>query len=240
MYKVNLLPEYLQHQAAVNFTRNLVLVGVAAILLCLTLLAYGLFYYHRTLDQRQLDQNIQELAKLKPRLMEMQDQQTQLKLQQEKYSQLVTLVNNRLTWHSMLEDIPLALPVDTWIRRIEIKKLDQLPDNGGLVSSGYRPVEKLKEKSNAAEGESAKTKGKQFPEPPKSPPVPNSISIYGSCWNLGSVGVLVDNLSSLPYFEYVKLVEANYQRDQGLIVFELMAKIKGGAWDEQTDAAPQP
>lgn len=234
MYKVNLLPDYLQQKSSSNFTINLALLGGLAVFLCLTLLAYGLFYYQRALDQRQLEQNTQELAGLKPQLLELQRQQTQIKLQQEKYNQLSTLVHNRLTWHSMLEDIPLALPVDTWIRRLEIKRIEKVPDNGGFASSGYRPVEKQEEK--AAEEE--KNEDKQYQEQPQSPPVPNIISISGSCWNMGSAGVVVENLGKLPYFEYVKLVEANHQREQGIIVFELIAKIKGGAWDEETATAP--
>lgn len=237
MYKVNLLPEYLQSRSYKVTGCNLLLWG-SGVVLFLLLLCYGIFYYQFISDQKQLARAQEELAQLRPKMVEIQNLTAVNKARQAKYQTLSHILKNRLSWHPLLQDLPLALPMDTWINRIEIQKTDRVPGSGGFVSSGYKQStarqagEPPKEKAESAGG---------LPENvPQSPPVPNRIYFYGTCWTMGSVGILVDHLSRLPYFETVNLVEAEHDREKGFIKFELAATVKGGEWDVRDIAKSQP
>ena len=230
MYKVNLLPEYLQPRRFSN--RNITQL-VGCVLFIFTLVLSSIFFYCQTRSlENQLANQINELDKLQPRLAQIQNLKTTVKNQQEQYLELSSLVSHRLVWHPFLEDLPLALPADTWLNGIEIKRPENIPQDGGFVSSGYKPQPKKVED---------KQEKPEFKSPVNTaPPVPNVIYLYGSCWTMGSVGVLVDNLCLLPYFSSVQLVESNYDRRKGFIQFEIVAKIKGGVRDGREIQQPKP
>ncbi|SHE60765.1 type IV pilus assembly protein PilN [Desulforamulus putei DSM 12395] len=232
MYKVNLLPEYLQHRDVAICKRKLLVLGGSGIVLLSLLIGYGIFYLQFISDQHRLDRDTEELAKLRPRVAEIQRLKGEIKAKQEQYYTFSRILEKRLSWHRMLQDLSLALPRDTWINRLEIKKVERPPGSGGFASSGYKPVAEVKV-------ESAESKGKPVSNL-QSPPVPNVMYLYGTCWTMGSVGVLVNNLSRLPYFDSVKLVEAKHDKEKGIILFELAASVRGGEWDVKEIPKSQP
>lgn len=230
MYKVNLLPDYLQpKRISSGSIRQLIYFLLFMLLLAL----YAGFLHVKSLSlASQFAKEKIELDKLQPQLSKIKSLKTATQARQKQYLALSQIINNRLIWHQFLEDLPLALPADTWLNSIEINRMDKIPQNGGFVSSGFKRSSKNIEKKS----ESKETSKLEQP----SLPVPNVIYLTGSCWNMGSVGVLVDNLCLLPYFTAVELVEADLDRQRGYIKFEIAAKIKGGEWDVRQVPQPQP
>lgn len=221
MYRVNLLPPYLEPRQPKNYRRKLFLTTLACLLLLLPFIAYGVFYTKLTLLQRQVERQTIELSKLQEKTKPLQGLITSNKMKEEQFLALSQIAKNPLRWYDLLQEIPLALPMDTWLTGIEIKKVENISTEGGFVSTVL--------------GSQARTRAQEIPPTklkdtvinnPQSPPVPNILYIYGACWAMGSVGVLVDNLSQLAYFQNVKLVEAKYDRQKGMIKFELVAQIK--------------
>lgn len=221
MYKVNLLPDYLQSS---GFSSKKIRQLVYFLLFMLLLALYSGFLQVQSLAlEGQLAEEKNELEKLQPKLSKIDSLKTATQAKQEQYLALSQITNNRLVWHQFLEDLPLALPADTWLVSIEINKMGKLPQNGGFVSSGFKQYPKNIEKKLESKETSILEQS--------SLPVPNVVYLTGSCWTMGSVGVLVDNLCLLPYFTAVELVEANLDRQKGSIKFEIVAIIKGGEWD---------
>lgn len=220
-YQVNLLPPYLEPQQPKNYRRQLLLITLACLLLLLLFIAYGFFYAQLTLLQRQVGQETAELAKLREKTKPLQSLIISNKMKEEQFLTLSQLAQNPLYWYDLLCEIPLALPMDTWLTGIEINKVENISTEGGFVSA------RLGNQGKTTAQEIPQTKSKETViNNPQSPPVPNIMYIYGACWAMGSVGVLVDNLSQLPHFQNVKLVEAKYDWQKGMIKFELVAKIK--------------
>ncbi|GAB6156859.1 hypothetical protein JCM39194_00590 [Desulfotomaculum varum] len=222
MYKINLLPPYLQcsgYKIKVNYLWLGAAMAVILFAGCL------LFYGRLSAGHRQLAQARQELAQLQPRVAETEKLTVSLKEQQDMYHQMYQVLHNRLTWYRLLQDLPLALPADTWVNRLEIQRAGGLPGNGGSADSPAQA-------STAGQG------NQQTPDKATGEPAANlsrleavswRVYIYGSCWDMESVGILLHQLSRLPYFASIQLTEARYDRLQGIIKFELTATVKGGA-----------
>ncbi|GAB6182067.1 hypothetical protein JCM14036_33860 [Desulfotomaculum defluvii] len=220
MYRVNLLPPYLEPQNPKDYRRKLGLILLVSLLFLLLFLSYGIFYTKLTLLHRQVEQQTKLLVQQRDKSKRIENLMVLNKMKQEQLVALSGIASNRLQWYDLLQDLPLALPMDTWVTGIEIKRVEGISTAGGFVSSVLGP-------HNGIAQENLKTKTSEtINNIPQSPPVPNILYIYGACWAIGSVGVLVDNLSKLPYFHNVKLVEAKYDREKGMIKFELVAKIK--------------
>ncbi|MEG6522534.1 hypothetical protein [Desulfotomaculum sp. 1211_IL3151] len=220
-YQVNLLPPYLEPQQPTNYGKKLFLTTLAGLLLLLLFIAYGIFYTKLTLLQRQVDRETVALSELQEKTKSLQNLIASNKMKEEQFLALSQLAQNPLCWYELLREIPLALPMDTWLTGIEIKKVENISSEGGFVSA----ILGNQGKTTAQEIPPKESKKTVINTPP-SPPVPNILYIYGACWVMGSVGVLVDNLSQLPHFQNVKLVEAKYDRQRGMIKFELVAQIK--------------
>lgn len=232
MYKVNLLPDYLQTQGLPS--KKWLRTVCYLLFILLLFLVSGFFYVRSLAMEGKLADRQAQLEQLKPQLMKIQKLKREV---QGKHQQLVaftTIKEKRLAWHPFLEDLPLALPADTWLSSVELKKLEQIPQGGGVVSTGQQPKTSKKgipKQATTVEQQRAET---------SAPPVPNVMILTGNCWTMGSVGVMVDNLSLLAYFDSVQLVEANIKRPEGYIKFEIAAQIKGGDWDVPGIPKPQP
>lgn len=229
MYRVNLLPDYLQIRRGfhIDFRQLAMLVVFCGLLLTL-LLACGIFSYQTLRVQDLLDRDSEELGRLRHRVAEIQKLKAETEFKQDKFEALTFIQNNRLSWHAILQDVPLALPVDTWVNRMEIKKMENRQNR----PQNTKPAEKnpTLQSANRVNGQAE----------PESLPVPNTLYLYGSCWTMGSVGILVDNLNRLPYFDSIKLVEAKHDRLKGVISFQIAAKVKGGEWDAGEIPQPHP
>ncbi|ABO49565.1 Fimbrial assembly family protein [Desulforamulus reducens MI-1] len=229
MYKVNLLPNHLSpSEAKYDPRKNYFIMGTILMLICL-LIVYGLFYSKLILLQSQLEQETKNLVELREKIQPIQRLASMNQRKKEQYLTLSTMIKNRLLWYDLLQELPLALPMDTWLTGIEIKKVENMPRGSGFVSSVLElPARAQKKESKEATADMH-----------QSPPVPNMIYLYGATWSMGSVGVLVDNLGRLPYFANVMLVEARYDQQWKVIKFELAARVKGGERHVQRSTSPK-
>ncbi|CCO08875.1 PilN domain-containing protein [Desulforamulus hydrothermalis] len=231
MYKINLLPPCLQcpgNKIKVNYLWLGAAVAVILFAGCL------LFYCRLSAGHRQLAQARQELAQLQPRVAATDKLTASLREQQAIYDQMYQVLHNRLTWYRLLQDLPLALPADTWVNRLEIHRAGGLPGHGGPAAS---PAEA----ATAAQGNQPapdRTTGAPAANLSRSAAVSWRVYICGSCWDMESVGVLLHQLSRLPYFASIQLTEARYDRLQGIVKFELTAAVKGGARHDKPTVQP--
>ncbi|RJQ30620.1 MAG: hypothetical protein C4589_02825 [Peptococcaceae bacterium] len=211
-YKVNLLPSELEHRMGVS-TRRLIVTATVTVVISLMLAAYAFFLVQAQLSRSELAVVQQRLTVASVRAKEANSLKQRRQQADASYKVKEELVDGRLVWAGMFDDINVNVPVDLW-----------------LTSMKVYPEGKTEEPG--------KNSGK--PEPPKggqpdktavvAPARPSKVVIEGAAWTVPSIGVFLNNVVSLPYFNDATLEEFHFDEELMATVFSISVSVKGGGW----------
>lgn len=205
-YKVNLLPPQLQREGIIDF-RRLILVGGATLLLAVILGGYGIFLINYLSMKNELTSNKQQLASLSPLVSRVEGIVKERKELEDTLEEYNVILEKHVAWSNRLYDLGDIAPVDLWLTDIDIS--NQAPA-AREQNSNIKPdaVPKTDVQPNEADRYSR----------------PNTISCKGISQTVPSIGIFIRNLTTLPYFDEVKLVKI--ESDNQGAKFEISAKVK--------------
>lgn len=209
MYEVNLLPPELQRAWSVS-TRRLFLLVVISLVIGLVIFGYAFFLVQSYLTRNELAVVQQRIAAASIRAKEASNLKQRRQQAGASYKAREELINGRQLWADMLDDINVNVPVDVWLTEMKVypeKKTGHDDKSGG--------------KAEPAKG------GQQDKTTIEVPPRPDKVYIEGAAWSIPSIGVLLSNLASLPYFNEVTLEEFHRDEELGVTVFSISASVKG-------------
>lgn len=209
IYKVNLLPQNLQHEGNIDI-RRLLTIGVVTLLATVLIIGYSFFVVNFMVMKKQLAEAQQQLANLSPIVTRTEKMISERKEIEKSLDQYNSLIKKQVAWSDMFSDLNNVTPVDLWLNSME---LSYKPD--AKVTVGSSPVLTGNEnpvQPGQATGQSAKA-GR-----------PNVVTFNGASLTISSIGVFMNNLYQLPYFQEVKLIKAS--RDSQGIAFQITALLK--------------
>ncbi|OPZ73716.1 MAG: hypothetical protein BWY80_00859 [Firmicutes bacterium ADurb.Bin456] len=210
LYKVNMLPVKLQREGLIDVKR-LIVISVLTLFLTLTLGSYGAFLINYNLMKNDLKDTATQLDTLAPlvaRVERIQRERMDLEAAMQEYEEIL---QNQKAWSVLLGDLSGVTPIDIWLVELAIEN---------------KPVEKKTPPTNApssSQSDTGNPKG-QGERETAGLPHPNSIVLKGYSRMVPSVGVFVQNLNYLPYFNEVKLNRVNLD-DQGYL-FEIITILE--------------
>ena len=216
LYKMNLLPPELQKDVFIDVGRLKKALAISAAILVL-LGGYGTFFWQYHARSVEIGQIQDEIEKLKPQVAKADLMAKELLANNKRSTEYENILRAQPRWSRVLGDINGNLPTDTFLTTIQgqyIEKED-LPAIGGFSSSpGYssetRPPKKADEDKGAKPADQKKPENKKTDKKePVSLPMPNVLTIEGITQSAASVGVLVNNMHNMPYFNMVKLRSVN-------------------------------
>lgn len=209
MYKVNLLPPELVATEPGGSRRsplyNLLIFCAGG--LCLL---YVVFLLYLFFSQLQVQQKQKALAAFEPQIQRVESLQRQSQLLRSRAMVWEGILKERREYYPLLVDLQRVLPVDMWLTRIELGAQPQAAS--GLPAAPAQPQ---------APG------GTSPPLQPAVPPAPNRLVIEGGTRSLPSVGVYINNLCRLPYFQKVTLREVTTVGQDHVTTFTIEAVLGG-------------
>lgn len=210
MYKVNLLPPELV-AAEPGLHRRSPLYNLLVFCVGGLCLLYVTFLLYLFFSQLQVQQKQKALAALEPQIQQVEKLQQQSQALRDRAMVWEGILKERREYYPLLVDLQRVLPVDMWLTRIELARVEpQAP--GGLPAAPAQPQ---------ASG------GAPPPLQPAVPPVPNRLVIEGGTRSLSSVGVYINNLCRLPYFQKVTLREVTTVGQDHVTTFTIEAVLGG-------------
>jgi len=241
MYKINLLPSELQRDLSID-VRKLVKRAAVSLVAVILLAGYGSFLYSSYSTRKEIAKTEKYLNELNVTVKKVEEIKKQRETSEQSAQKLKELLNNRLAWSSVLEDLNHNLPVDVWLERIDLSHIDLQASTGAsgqpkgqadaqAPQSQSQPAPAQPNPAQAGTGavpEGKPPSGQSGTPAPSSPPVPNTLTIEGYSRTVPSIGVFVNNLSRMPYFTRVTLNEFAEDEKMGAIKFKVTAAIKEG------------
>ena len=214
-YKVNLLPTELQREGLID-VRRLVVISAVTLFLALTLGGYGAFLINYTLMKNDLKDTGAQLTALTPlvsRVEQIRKERTGLEAALKEYAEIL---QKQKAWSVMLYDLSGITPIDLWLVELEILNKAVDPNTQPPGAAAKAPASNPQTK--------AKDPGEQEKKEPAGLPRPNTITFKGYSRTVSSIGVFINNLNYLPYFNEVKLDKIS--TDNEGIRFEVTATVK--------------
>ncbi|KUK52793.1 MAG: Fimbrial assembly family protein [Desulfotomaculum sp. 46_296] len=208
IYKVNLLPPNLQHEGNIDI-RRLLTISVVTFLATVLIFGYGFFVFNFLVMKKQLAEAQQQLANLSPIVARTEKIINERKKIEKTLDQYNSLIKKQVTWSDMFFDLNNVTPVDLWLNSME---LSYKPD--AKLTIGSSPVLTGNQNSERSAQAAGQTEAGR----------PNVIAFNGASLTISSIGVFMNNLYQLPYFQEVKLIKAS--RDSQGITFQITALLK--------------
>ncbi|OPY57734.1 MAG: Fimbrial assembly protein (PilN) [Pelotomaculum sp. PtaU1.Bin035] len=240
MYKVDLLPYELQRDVGVDVKKLLKRLSVflAAIFL---LVSCGTFVFSELLTRKEIAVTEKELSEIQVTVNNIEEIKKQRQNNQHSIQNYKALINKKLSWSYLLEDLNSNLPVDMWLASLELSFTDMSASVGTVgqiagQSEAQAPAHvQARAQSKATQANVGAAPGGQSPAAgqkdspsPDSPPAPNILVVEGYSRTVPSVGIFVNNLDKMPYFTSVKLNEISEEEKNAAIKFKLTAILKDG------------
>lgn len=209
-YRVNLLPPKLQREETIDLRRLLIVTSVA-LLVAAIIGGYGVFIFSLLTAKNELAATKAQLDAVTPvatRVKGLRSKRIELQQSAEEYRKIL---GSRRQWSGMLVDINRIMPVDLWLFDLELTYQQPAQKAGGQVSQvGATQSQAAHKGTGAAQAETL--------------PRPNVVLFKGSSRTVASIGVFINSLSRLPYFQEVRLDKVQEGRDG--IQFEITAFLK--------------
>ena len=235
MYKVNLLPTELQRDISIDFRKLVKRLSVS--LLAITLLAsYSAFLYSFYSNRKDIARTERYLNELRVTVTKVEDIKKQRQNNEQSVQTLRELLSKRLSWSPLLEDLNCNLPVDMWLESFDLSFTDLQTSTGAAGQSPGQPKalapqaqaqSKPAQTGNGASSDGqAPAAGQKGPLPPASLTVPNTLTLEGYSRTVPSIGIFVNNLNRMPYFNRVTLNEISEDKKYGAIRFKVTAMLK--------------
>lgn len=215
MYQINLLPSELQKDTSADIKR---LQKTILILLVVLLIGgYSFFVWQWRLKAEELVVIKNQIAIVKPVAEKADDLKQKHQINLKNISELEDLLKSRIALTGLIDNIGHNLPVDIFLASIRLTYEEDLEIPGGFASPFESKLngeanEEVKSKQNTRVVKANSTESEDF-----SIPRPNKVTIKGLTQTTCSVGTLINNLYSLPYFNMIKLrsIEEVESEDKG-------------------------
>ncbi|MGB9792978.1 MAG: PilN domain-containing protein [Thermacetogeniaceae bacterium] len=209
-YKVNLLPPKLQREETIDLRRLLLVTGVALLVAALVG-GYGVFIFSLLTAKNELAATKAQLTAVTPlatRVKRLRLERIELQQTAEDYRKIL---GSRREWSGLLTDINRVMPVDLWLNDLELTY-----QQSSQKASGQNSQAGVAQPQAAPKG----TAAVQVETLPR----PNVVFLKGSSRTVASIGVFINSLSRLPYFQEVRLNKVQEGTDG--IQFEIIAFLK--------------
>lgn len=245
MRDINLLPRELQRE--VFDIKKIALVALVFTFLLGTCAYYSYMQYKHLSLQRELALLEEKLNLIQPGLDQLNRYSELIKLSQEKISLLENLIAQRVEINPVLTGITEATPADIQLTGLFVEHREQKAYQGGFASPGSRPViSNAEQKTTVNENnELANNGNKSLTESREGtrgqedllPSPPNSLVVNGSTRKPETVGIFIDQLAKLPYFDGVYLLKLHATGD-GIHQFTIEARLREVRQAEQQKTGP--
>ncbi|MDD4170506.1 MAG: hypothetical protein PHD36_09710 [Desulfotomaculaceae bacterium] len=242
MYKVNLLPPELQRDISIDVKKLVKRVAVSLVAITL-LVGYGIFLYSFFLTKDEIVKTEKYLNELQVTVKEigaLKHQRQSNELSVQKFNDLII---KRMTWSYVLDDLSDNLPVDVWLKSINLVFIDPQVATLSFGQGAGQPETQVPQAQQAQEqvqamqaqagvgvapGGQVYPAGQKGPLLPASPPVPNTLTVEGYSLTVPSIGIYINNLNKMPCFTSVTLNEVVEDEEIAAIKFKLTAMIREG------------
>lgn len=209
LYKVNLLPPRLQREGVIDIRR---LIAAAGAVLGATVIlgCYVIFLINFTVIKTELTETKAQLASLAPvtaRVEGITRERTEI---EETIKELDGITSKHIAWSSLLYDLGSAAPADLWLTGLDISNKDAAAGEQAANQGTAAPALN-RSSDNSRQGADPYTR-------------PNLVTCKGLARTMPSIGMFMNNLLALPYFEDVKLAKVNSVNEG--VEFEIIARIK--------------
>ncbi|MGQ9513020.1 PilN domain-containing protein [Thermodesulfitimonas sp.] len=212
MYRVNLLPPELVATEPGAYRRsplyNLLIFCIGG--LCLLYVAFLLYLFF---SQLQVQQKQKALAALEPQIRQVETLQRQSQTLKNRALVWEDILKERREYYPLLVDLQRVLPVDMWVTRVELTRTEPQAAGGPPAA--------------AAQPQASGGTPPAAPVRPAVPPAPNRLVIEGGTRSFSSVGVYINNLCRLPYFQKVTLREVTTAGQDYATIFTIEAVLGG-------------
>lgn len=209
MYEINLLPAELRPGLQIDRKRLLVK-GILIIVIMGLAGAYCGFIYRFFSLQNELAHINRQMDEILPQTRQVEAlRQTRIRTEA-RLNVFYKLIDHKKQWACVLTGINDVLPVDAWLTGINIHYDPAIIEGDNLfVPEGHFQQEPVPDPEFDRSSESAHA--------------PNAVTIKGNSGSVPSVGVFLNYLKDLNYFQYVRLDTMNENRDEGVISFVITA-----------------
>lgn len=215
MYKVNLLPPKLQREGIIDI-RRLVIIAGTTLFVATIFGAYGAFLVSFFTLKGELVTTKQQLTSLVPVISRVEKIKEERKLLEAALKEYDSIFEKRKSWYDLLSEIGYITPVDLWLTELEI-----------CYKPGQEKEQKGKNKDTANDSQEKADKGSsRVQEKFASFPRPNLVVFKGFSRSIPSIGVFMNNLFWVGYFEGVELERVSPESEG--IRFEVVARLRGG------------
>jgi len=232
MYKVNLLPPELQRDISVDIRRLVKWLTVSLVVIILVL-GYGIFLYSFFSTKKEIVETEKYLSELQVTVNRIEDIKKQRQKNEQSVQKFKDLVEKRLIWSYILDDLNYNLPVDMWLASIELSFTGLQVSTGTVGQAQGQPNAQASQMQIQVQTGAGVVHGVQaLPEGQKgiavSPPVPNTLTIAGYSRSVPSIGIFINNLHKMPYFAKVTLNEIAEDKNNAVIKFKITAMTREG------------
>lgn len=236
MYDINLLPPNLQKKFNIDVKKLLISFTITCMVTGLVG-GYGLLMfklYGTRMEMHRIDQRLNQIAPQVARVEQLKRERLE---GEKKINAFRTIIDDRLTFTLILDDIAKNMPVDMWLTGISMEYREKYIPRGGFASppgmlAGVyknKTVDKniTGKKPDADKQNITKTPTDKKDKEKNSPPPPNVLVLQGAAHSPASVGVFVHNLARLPYFQNINVLKvfANTAGDPGQ-AFTIEAQLR--------------
>lgn len=245
MQDINLLPRELQREGFE--IKKIALVVLVFVFLLGTCAYYSYMQYKHQALQRELALLEEELNLIQPGLDQLNRHAEFIKLSREKVSFLENLKARRVEINPVLTGITGATPAGIQLTGLFVEHREQKAYQGGFASPGSRPVipgveEKTPVSGNndlASNDEKSLTELREGTRGREDilPSPPNSLVVNGSTRKPEMIGIFIDQLAKLPYFDGVYLLKMHATGD-GTHLFTIEARLREVRQAEQQKTGP--
>lgn len=232
MYKINLLPPELQRDVSIDF--KTLAIRASAVVAAVGLVAmYCAFLYNIHSIKLEISQEEKYLSEIQFTVKKVEEIKNKRLANEQSVQKYRELLDNRVTWSPVLEDLNKILPTDMWLESINISHVDRQVQGGGAIIPapqpppvqlpGYQLQSQIQAKTaGTAQG------GQGENQPVSSLPTPNTLTINGYSRTAPSVGVYLHNLGKMPYYSKVALNEMGEDEKESAYKFKITATVKEG------------
>lgn len=238
MYKVNLLPSELQRDFIID-VRKLIVGSVSALMIVGSCAAYALFLYKLHTVTIAVAGAGQYLNSLQGDVVAVKEIKKQRIRNEQTVRNLREILEKRIIWSKVLEEVNLSLPEDMWLVRLDLAHRDLRNAPGLKAGAGAAereaPAEVAKDIPSTALQQGASDKRQPgVPVRPAGipqdvpPPAPNVLVFEGYSHSVSSVGVFIHSLYRMPFFSKAILNELSEDEKTAAVRFRITVLVKGG------------
>lgn len=118
-YKVNLLPQQLQREGAIDIRRLAVIIG-SALPAAAALACYIIFLINFGVLKSDLAETRAQLSYLAPAVSQVEEMIRERAELEASVGEFDGIINNHLTWAGLMNDLGIIAPVDLWLTGLEV------------------------------------------------------------------------------------------------------------------------